>query len=212
MDLELFRRLRQEENLAYSHLVRCFVAHGQLSKQKLRLLEDLREILAISDERHSAEEAAAQSDTTLQKIADHKISQNRSYFVDTVIEKKSLEDLSAKMAQLQVEITQLKELLANAPTDQDRQKIKQELDHRLELVNGIIVTLTAAEDQEGEPEAEECDTEMPALPPHAVPDFSNFSDMASTMPEPVDATGGLGCDLDDGEPDEADLAIDIATM
>eukprot|EP00760_Papus_ankaliazontas_P019132 PhM_4_TR17903/c0_g1_i1/m.64803 len=86
---QLFRHLRQEELLAYRHVLRAFaMANGgggsaSFSRTQTRVLEDLRETLAIPDERHAAELQAAGADHIVSIISSRGIAAQRDRFCDS---------------------------------------------------------------------------------------------------------------------------------
>eukprot|EP01004_Peranema_trichophorum_P005218 NODE_4087_length_1233_cov_48.541441_g3592_i0.p1 GENE.NODE_4087_length_1233_cov_48.541441_g3592_i0~~NODE_4087_length_1233_cov_48.541441_g3592_i0.p1 ORF type:complete len:313 (-),score=75.80 NODE_4087_length_1233_cov_48.541441_g3592_i0:217-1155(-) len=82
-ECSLYQRLRREEILAYSHLLRSFVGQGlTLDASRLRLLSDIRNMLSISEERHKAELEAAKQDRILKQLIDKRIHSHRNQFSD----------------------------------------------------------------------------------------------------------------------------------
>jgi len=61
--------LRQLEIEAYSAVISAFRAQGELTWHKDRLLQDLRSVLKISDDKHRLELMRVESDETLSEIA-----------------------------------------------------------------------------------------------------------------------------------------------
>eukprot|EP01102_Stenamoeba_stenopodia_P020016 TRINITY_DN767_c0_g1_i1.p1 TRINITY_DN767_c0_g1~~TRINITY_DN767_c0_g1_i1.p1 ORF type:complete len:444 (-),score=109.73 TRINITY_DN767_c0_g1_i1:72-1403(-) len=67
--------LRQLEIEAYSAVISAFRAQGELTWQKDRILQELRSVLKVSDEKHRLELLRVESDDTLNEIAKHKMAQ-----------------------------------------------------------------------------------------------------------------------------------------
>ena len=57
------------ETNAYASVVAAFRAQGTVSWEKMRVLEQLRNLLFINNERHQAEMLRAEADPLLQKLA-----------------------------------------------------------------------------------------------------------------------------------------------
>ncbi|XP_058816374.1 BRCA2-interacting transcriptional repressor EMSY-like [Topomyia yanbarensis] len=62
--------LRRLELESYSNVVSTFRAQGALSKEKARILEELRKLLHISQDRHKAEARRVANDEQLTTVAD----------------------------------------------------------------------------------------------------------------------------------------------
>ncbi len=69
--LHLFKKLRELENHAYSAVVSAFRAQGELTWTKLKILDDLKAVLHVSQQRHRAELVRVESDKVIQDIALH---------------------------------------------------------------------------------------------------------------------------------------------
>jgi hypothetical protein len=88
---EPYKALREQELVCYHQLVRVFHMHSaDLSRQQLRILEDLRTMFSISDDRGRAEVAMAQADPFLQSLRDSGVASNRTLHSD------GLDDLTSQ--------------------------------------------------------------------------------------------------------------------
>eukprot|EP00996_Jenningsia_fusiforme_P001309 NODE_2199_length_1264_cov_24.997531_g2001_i0.p1 GENE.NODE_2199_length_1264_cov_24.997531_g2001_i0~~NODE_2199_length_1264_cov_24.997531_g2001_i0.p1 ORF type:complete len:289 (+),score=62.89 NODE_2199_length_1264_cov_24.997531_g2001_i0:127-993(+) len=83
----LFGRLRREELLGFSCVVRSFVGQGLvLDRARKRMLEDLQEMLFIDSQRAEAELQAAQADLVLQTVAAKRVREHRGHFADALVD------------------------------------------------------------------------------------------------------------------------------
>lgn len=85
---ELYKALREEELLLYRSAVRVFAMHNgplaSLPKQQQRLLEDLRDMIGISNDRHEVEVASAATDHTVLLVHQSGVANERKSFFDGV--------------------------------------------------------------------------------------------------------------------------------
>eukprot|EP00761_Pharyngomonas_kirbyi_P003137 gb/GECH01003141.1/.p1 GENE.gb/GECH01003141.1/~~gb/GECH01003141.1/.p1 ORF type:complete len:254 (+),score=57.40 gb/GECH01003141.1/:1-762(+) len=76
-------RMLTLEATAYSSVVSAFRAQGELTMDKIRLLDDLRSALHIGSARHRCELLRAECDPSLQRIAVHSFDQHRQQLLST---------------------------------------------------------------------------------------------------------------------------------
>ena len=77
---ELYLHLRAEERMAYRHFVRAISCYHSLNRMQSRLIEDMQDVLCISEKEASAEENQALQDPLVLLMKEKGIAESRKTF------------------------------------------------------------------------------------------------------------------------------------